>query len=406
MSLESDQTFMRHAIRLAMNGRGRVEPNPMVGCVIVKDGRVIGEGFHQEFGGPHAEPNALANCTEPPAGATVYVTLEPCFHFKKKTPPCAPRLIESKVARVVVGCVDPNIEVNGKGLEAMNKAGLIVDRGILENECRQLIAPFFARWRQNRAYVTLKWAQTADAKVAGPAGARMQISGSTAAHIVHELRARCDAIMVGINTVLCDDPLLTARGVSPVRPLRRIVLDRDLRIPLTSKLVRTANDDLQSELVLGAWSSRNQLEICASEGAIRRERMKVKQLEDQFISACETEVNHDGTLCLSEALRSLPPETHVLVEPGPTLARSFFQTGLADRVWVFSSPTILNDPSAPTATPVPEHYIKTGEMNVGGDVLTEYLNPRSPVFFAPQPSADFVLAEEEIRADKNVCPTD
>src|SRR5687767_14895376 len=144
-STEVDEQFIRRAIRLAMNGRGRVEPNPMVGCVIVSpDGRVIGEGYHAAFGGPHAEPTALANCTESPEGATAYVTLEPCCHTNKKTPPCAPRLIEAKVARVVVGCLDPNPDVNGKGVAMLREAGIQVDGPVLEGPAKQLIAMFRA----------------------------------------------------------------------------------------------------------------------------------------------------------------------------------------------------------------------------------------------------------------------
>src|SRR5436305_1923957 len=155
---ESDRQHLRRAIRLAMNGRGRVEPNPMVGCVIVKDSRIIGEGFHAEFGGPHAEPAALANCTESPAGATAYVTLEPCCHTNKKTPPCAPRLIEAKIARVVAGCLDPNPDVNGKGIAMLREAGIVVDRASeeIEAQARQLIAPFIARTTHHRPYITLK----------------------------------------------------------------------------------------------------------------------------------------------------------------------------------------------------------------------------------------------------------
>src|SRR5688572_32879202 len=168
---DTDATFMRRAIRLAMNGRGRVEPNPMVGCVIVKDGRVIGEGYHEVFGGPHAEPNALAACAaagESPAGATAYVTLEPCCHTNKKTPPCAPRLIEAKVARVVVGCLDPNPDVDGKGVATLRAAGIEVTGPVLEPESKQLIAAFLARVRFGRPCVTLKWAESSDGKVAGP----------------------------------------------------------------------------------------------------------------------------------------------------------------------------------------------------------------------------------------------
>src|SRR6478672_12959886 len=142
-SAEVDQQFMRRAIRLAMNGRGRVEPNPMVGCVIVSaDGRVIGEGYHERFGGPHAEPNALASCTESPAGATAYVTLEPCCYTNKRTPPCAPRLIEARIARVVYGCLDPNPPVNGNGVAMLRAAGIQVNGPVLEGAAKQLIEPF------------------------------------------------------------------------------------------------------------------------------------------------------------------------------------------------------------------------------------------------------------------------
>lgn len=181
---------MRSAIALAMRGRGGVEPNPMVGCVIVRDGHVIGQGWHERFGGPHAEPAALASCTRPVTGATIYVTLEPCCHTNKKTPPCVPRLIDARPARVVVGCADPNPQVSGRGIRQLRDAGIAVDVGILEPACRQLIAPFIALVTHHRPYVTLKWAQTADGKVAGPGGARLQVSNAASMKQVHELRAR------------------------------------------------------------------------------------------------------------------------------------------------------------------------------------------------------------------------
>src|SRR5688500_1510188 len=216
---------MRRAIRLAMRGRGQVEPNPMVGCVLVKDGRVIGEGFHRQFGGPHAEPNALASCTEAPAGATAYVTLEPCCHTNKKTPPCTPRLIEAKVARVVVGCLDPNPDVNGKGVAMLRAADIQVDGPVQERSAKQLIAPFLARTCFARPYVTLKWAQSRNRMVARPRGERVRITSAASDRLVHELRSRCDAIAVGTNTVLNDDPLLTARVEgTPTREPLRVVL--------------------------------------------------------------------------------------------------------------------------------------------------------------------------------------
>src|SRR3954464_2192221 len=164
---DRDIIFLRRALRLAMNGRGTTEPNPSVGCVLVKNDKVIGEGFTQPFGGAHAERRALAGCMESPAGATAYVSLEPCCHTNKKTPPCAPRLIEAKVARVVIGCLDPNPEVNGNGVAMLQSAGIAVDGPVLEAEAKQLIAPFLARVQHGRPYVTLKWAETADGYIGG-----------------------------------------------------------------------------------------------------------------------------------------------------------------------------------------------------------------------------------------------
>src|SRR3954466_3298302 len=188
----TDLTHLRRGLRLAMNGRGRVEPNPMVGCVIARGERVIGEGFHAEFGGPHAEPRALANCSESPAGASAYVTLEPCCHTNKKTPPCVPRLIEAKIARVVVGFLDPNPDVDGKGIAMLREAGIVVDRapGEIEAEAKQLIAPFIKRVVHHRPYVTMKWAESANGKVAGAMGRRVKITNEASDRVVHALRAR------------------------------------------------------------------------------------------------------------------------------------------------------------------------------------------------------------------------
>jgi diaminohydroxyphosphoribosylaminopyrimidine deaminase/5-amino-6-(5-phosphoribosylamino)uracil reductase len=372
-----DESFMRRALRLAMNGRGLVEPNPMVACVLVKDGRVIGEGYHARFGGAHAEPTALANCTESPEGSTAYVTLEPCCHTNKKTPPCAPRLIEAKVKRVVIGCLDPNPDVNGKSVAMLREAGVTVDGPVLEAEAKQLIAPFILRTTVGRPYVTLKWAETADGKVAGPRGERMQISGERASLLVHHLRARSDGIIVGINTVINDDPLLTARGVPELRHARRIVLDNNLLLPLNSTLVRTADDDLT---------------VLCSVDTKRLERDRVDALRSAGVDV-EVAPGHDpaGRVSLLFAT-AMWDATHLMVEPGPILARSFFDSGLVDRVWVFRSPLRVDDETAPGAVPVPKEFVKSGEVQLGSDVLSEYLNPNSPAFFAAVASADLVLA--------------
>lgn len=376
---------MRRAIRLAMNGRGAVEPNPMVGCVIVKNGQLIGEGYHERFGGPHAEPSALAACTESPEGATAYVTLEPCCHTNKKTPPCVPALVQAKLARVVIGCRDWNPQVSGRGLRALAEAGIAVTNGVMEREAKQLAAAHFADI-SGRPYVTLKWAQSADGKIAGPGGERVQISNEASRRVVHELRARCDAIIVGINTVLADDPLLTVRGVTKARPLTRYVLDRKLRIPFRSRLVETAR---QSPVViisdLNAWKTKLDFGIIQQLGA--------KGVEIP--------------LPPPPGLRALLPHlhkrniVHALVEPGPTLAKAFFDEDCADRLWVFYSPKRIDDPSAPDAAQIPGQWIKAGEVDLDGDRLVEYLNTKSRVFFAPEPSADFVLTADAHRSSSH-----
>jgi diaminohydroxyphosphoribosylaminopyrimidine deaminase/5-amino-6-(5-phosphoribosylamino)uracil reductase len=381
-SPEFDEQMMRRAIRLAMNGRGRVEPNPMVGCVIVKNGRVIGEGFHAQFGGPHAEPNALAACSEPPEGATAYVTLEPCCHTNKKTPPCTPRLIEAKVARVVVGTLDPNPDVNGKGLAILRSAGIEVLGPLLEAPAKQLIAPFLATVNLSRPYVTMKWAQSANSKVAGTMGRAVRITNEHSDRVVHALRARCDAIIVGTNTVLSDDPLLTARGVENARPLLRVVLSNSLKIVPSSKLVQTAKDHPLVVYSSAASTAANAPLV----DELRRTCAEVVSLPDK-----------DGRFSFTDVLVDLHARrvTHALVEPGPTLTRYMFARGQADRVWVFRSPNAINDPASPSAPDAT--YPESGRADIAGNTLIEYLNPASDAFFAAEPSADLVIVKDEHR---------
>jgi diaminohydroxyphosphoribosylaminopyrimidine deaminase / 5-amino-6-(5-phosphoribosylamino)uracil reductase len=374
----SDSEFMRRAIDLAMLGRGRVEPNPMVGCVIVKDDRVIAEGYHEQFGGPHAEPNALAKIGDSAEGATAYVSLEPCCqNSKKKTPPCAPRLIAAKIARVVAACHDPNPLVSGRGLEQLRQAGIKVDEGVLEAEAKQLIAPFLKEITQHRPYVTLKWAQTADGKIAGPKGSRLKISNTTSFKVIHELRGRCDAILVGLSTVLADDPLLIARGANPARTLLRVVLDCNLGIPLKSQLVQTAG---QSPVL-----------VCCEENAYRTKTEVVSRLRGHGVEVVP--LRGEGRISLEHLLDELGRRrvTHLLVEPGAKLARSFLGQSLADRVWIFHSPMRVNAIDAPAAMRV--DYPTTGSIALDGDELSEHLNPGSAVFYSLEPSADLILAE-------------
>jgi diaminohydroxyphosphoribosylaminopyrimidine deaminase / 5-amino-6-(5-phosphoribosylamino)uracil reductase len=376
---ERDISFLNRTLRLAMAGRGVVEPNPMVGCVITRADEVLGEGFHVGFGKAHAEPTALADCQargKGVAGATAYVTLEPCCHTNKKTPPCAPRLISADIARVVIGCLDPNPEVNGRGVEMLRRAGVRVDalpdegRELNSNHFRQLIAPFIAR-QSGRSYKTAKWAQTADGKVSGPGGSRRQISGPAATREVHRLRSRCDAIVVGIGTAMTDDPMLTPRDVPANRVPRRIVLDTRARLSSDSQLVRTARD--VPTVVLHANADEDQIGRLTARGVA--------------VVRCPTAGGSlDAKAVLNGTDLNAGDLTHVLFEPGPTLASTI--VGEMDRLWVIRSPDRVDDLTARDAPSIPEWFCLTGSVRLGPDVLEEYLNTRSQAFFVADRSAD------------------
>ncbi len=242
----NDTHYMTRALELARRGSGWVNPNPLVGAVIVKDGRVIGEGWHTAFGQLHAEREALAACTEDAEGACAYVTLEPCCHTGK-TPPCTDALIEAKVARVVVGAPDPNPLVAGKGMQKLRDSGIEVVENVLLDECRAINKSFFHYVTSGLPYVTAKYAMTLDGKIATKTGASRWITGEEARRFVHAERAFASAIMVGVNTVIADDPELTCRldekelGARPHNPTR-VIADTHLHTPLSAKLVRTAKE--------------------------------------------------------------------------------------------------------------------------------------------------------------------
>lgn len=245
MSQRTDERYMRRALALAEYGAGGVNPNPLVGAVLVKDGRVAGEGWHEKCGGLHAERNALKNRTESVCGATMYVTLEPCCHYGR-TPPCTEAILQHKIARVVVGCLDPNEKVAGQGVEILRAHGVAVDTGVLEAECRRQNEVFMHYITTKRPFVVLKYAMTLDGKIAAHTGDSRWVSGPESRAHTHEMRNRLSAIMVGIGTVLADDPMLSCRMGIKYSPLRvgrdpiRVVCDSHLRIPLDSTLVRTA----------------------------------------------------------------------------------------------------------------------------------------------------------------------
>ena len=238
-----DKNYMQRAIELAKKGAGFVNPNPMVGAVIVKDGKVIGEGYHEQFGGLHAERNALKDCKakgNSPSGATLYVTLEPCCHYGK-TPPCTEAIIESGIGRVVIGTLDVNPVVAGKGAEILRSNGIRVEVGLLAEECKKLNRVFNKFVVTGQPYIVMKYAMTADGKIATATGESKWITGDEARENVHRLRKNLSGIMVGVNTVITDNPMLDCRLDESAKNPVRIICDSYLRTPLDSNVVKTAD---------------------------------------------------------------------------------------------------------------------------------------------------------------------
>ena len=325
-----DERHLRRALRLAERGRGRVEPNPVVGCVIVKRGRVIGEGFHRRYGGPHAEIEALRRCRESPRGATVYVTLEPCCH-QGQTPPCTDALVSAGVARVVAPLRDPNPLVSGGGFAGLRRAGIRVDAGLLAAEAAELNAPFFKLVRRRRPWVILKWAQSLDGKIATRAGDSKWISDATCRAHAHRVRGRMDAILVGVGTVLTDDPLLTCRVGRPRRVATRVILDTHLRTPTAARLVRTARR-VPTWVFCGPEVPRRRVRALERAGCIVRPVRRTR-----------------GGLSLPAVLDALGAArmTNVLVEGGAKLLGRFFDEALADECHIYVARRLIGGAEAP-----------------------------------------------------------
>jgi diaminohydroxyphosphoribosylaminopyrimidine deaminase / 5-amino-6-(5-phosphoribosylamino)uracil reductase len=329
-----DADFMRRALRLAERGRGRTSPNPMVGAVVVAAGRVIGEGWHGGAGLPHAEINALAAAGEAARGATLYVTLEPCVH-EGRTPPCAPRVIESGVQRAVVGTLDPNPIVNGRGSDALTSAGIVVDIGVLESEARRLIEPFTKRIRTGMPFVTAKSATTLDGRVAAADGSSRWVTGPGARRDVHRLRAASDAVLVGIGTVLADDPQLTCRlrGYSGRQPLR-VVLDSAARTPLSAKVLDKTAPTL---IATTDKAPEDGVELLRTRGA------DVVRLPSR-----------EGRVDLAATLEELGRRgvVEVLLEGGPTVLGDAIERSLVDRFVFYFAPKLLGPTGIPAVAGV------------------------------------------------------
>lgn len=330
-SADSEHKWMELALQLAKAGQGHVEPNPMVGCVIVREGCEIGRGFHRKCGEKHAEIEALDACTESPQGATVYVTLEPCCHTGK-TPPCVGRLIEAKVQRVVVAQADPFPQVQGGGIEQLQSAGIQVDVGLMQHEARILNAPYLKRVHKQRPWVMAKWAMTLDGKIATRTGESQWISSEASRAIVHEIRGRVDAIVVGSQTAVADNPLLTARPPGP-RVATRIVVDSELRVVPDSKLVRSARE---FPTLFVAGPKHNAEKAVALENA----ECEVLRLPE------EDHCKRLGSLLDELGRRGM---TNILVEGGAGLLGGIFDIGEVDEVHVFVGNRIIGGSQALSA---------------------------------------------------------
>ena len=359
----ADARFMRRAIELAWRGWGWTNPNPLVGCVLVRDGRIIGEGWHEKCGQAHAERNALADCArraaEEPAGercadtapnadparghargATAYVTLEPCCHTGKQ-PPCTEALIAAGVARVVVGSRDPNPLVAGKGSAKLREAGIRVDEDALRAECDELNPIFFRFISRKTPYVVAKWAMSADGKIACASGDARWVSGPESRRDTHELRHRLAAIAVGIDTVLADDPLLTCRRQDePGNQPLRVVLDSRLRIPEDCALVRSC---AQGEAPLAVATCASVDDPATNAGA------KAQRLHALGVEVLHVPQDAVGHVAVRPLLRALGEKgiDSLLVEGGSGIHGAFFDEGKVDEVVVYLAPKVVGGADAP-----------------------------------------------------------
>ena len=356
----TEEDYMRRAIALARKGRGFTNPNPLVGAVIVKDGRIIGEGFHEKYGQLHAERNAFASLTESAEGAVLYVTLEPCCHYGK-TPPCTEAILEHKLSRVVIGSRDPNPLVAGRGAEILRRAGISVAEDFLREECDALNPVFFHYITTKTPYVVMKYAMTADGKIATFTGASRWITGEAARSRVQRLRADYMGIMAGIGTVLADNPMLNARIPGAGNPLR-IICDSRLRIPLDSKICQTAR---QYPTLL----------VCGGGEGLAEKKRQLTDLGVEVLDAGDTE----GRVELSRLMEILGARRidSILLEGGGVLNEAALRAGIVQEIQIFLAPKLFGGQSAKTpvegrgvALPGDAYQFAVADMErVGEDVL-------------------------------------
>jgi diaminohydroxyphosphoribosylaminopyrimidine deaminase / 5-amino-6-(5-phosphoribosylamino)uracil reductase len=328
VQLTTDEQWMKKVLRLAEKGRGRTSPNPMVGAIIVKGGKVIGRGYHARAGAPHAEILSLQQAGEKAKGSVLYINLEPCTHFGR-TPPCAPRVIGAQVKRVVIGMEDPNPRVKGRGILSLRQAGIEVEVGILGKECRRLNESFCKYIVEKEPFVVLKVASTFDGKIATQKGDSQWITGGSARRFVHRLRDQVDGVLVGIGTILKDDPRLTARINGGHDPYR-IVLDSHLKIPERARVF----DGSPSRVIVATTREGSK----EKRGRLERRGVRVLVLDSKEgrvdLKACLKRLGSVGIMTL-------------LVEGGSKVNGSFLDEMAVDKFYFFFSPKWMGDPEAP-----------------------------------------------------------
>ena len=324
----ADESYIQLTIEIAKKGEGSVSPNPLVGCVITKDNRIIGAGYHQKFGEEHAEINAINSATETLEGSTLFVNLEPCSHHGK-TPPCVDRIIEEKIKRVVIGTLDVNPVVSGNGVRKLKKAGIDVKVGVLEKECLELNKFFFKNIAKKIPYITLKAAQTLDGMIADKNHYSEWISSASSRKYVHSLRSKYDAVLIGARTAKIDDPKLTVRLVEGRNPYR-IILDSGLKLNSDLKLFKM-NDDKKTILVT---TTENQLK-----------RNKIAKFNGLGVEIIFVKKNKNGRIDLLSLMKKLSKKgiASVLVEGGGKTFSSFVKQDLFDDILLFVSPKILGE---------------------------------------------------------------
>ncbi|HSP88218.1 MAG TPA: bifunctional diaminohydroxyphosphoribosylaminopyrimidine deaminase/5-amino-6-(5-phosphoribosylamino)uracil reductase RibD, partial [Ignavibacteriaceae bacterium] len=322
----TDESYIKLAIEIAKKGDGKVSPNPLVGCIVVKNDRILGAGFHEKFGGKHAEVNAIEKAGSNVEGAILFTNLEPCSHFGK-TPPCVDLIISSKIKKVVIGTLDMNPKISGKGVKKLKAAGIEVKVGVLENECISLNKFFFKYITKKLPYITLKTAQTIDGKIADKAGESSWISSVPSRKYVHSLRAKYDAVLVGAGTVEKDDPKLTVRLAEGRNP-KRIILDPDLGLKLNHKIFSRNSD--------------KNLIVITSKKSIGKKR-RINKLNSLGVTILFAKEEREDRINLKSALRELQKIgiASVLVEGGSQVFTSFIKENLFDDLLTFISPKIL-----------------------------------------------------------------